>query len=734
MTLTSFLGRERESAMLLTRLVEQRLVTLTGVGGVGKTRLALEIAHGLIGRFPDGVWMVEFAPLADPALVRARVAAALGAGQGFESATASDDAWIGEFADKNFMVVLDNCEHVLAAAAELAQRFLERCPGVHVLVTSREPLRVQGEFVHRLDSLELPLSRDGQLPNLDDLRGSPAIRMFFDRARYAAPDFQITETDHASWHAMHTLCTRLDGMPLAIELAAARMNAMNLDTLTRALDRRFDLLTAGARTALPRHQTLRALVDWSYDLLTEDERRVLRRLAVFVGGWTLRAAEVVCICDDVSANEILAILASLVDKSLIFVSTAPDMTRYGMLETMRAYALERLIAEGEYDGVSRAHARYCLEFVRDANGRWGKPSVAAWLAPLEPELDNFRAAMHFALADPSDAALAANIAKAQHSVLEQLSLFGEGVEWCERALVALGADAAPDLEAPLHLVLAKFYGRAGFAKRGIANATRAVDLYRIVAEQTGRPKDRAALAVALSLAGRHLAFLGRNAEADRAASEGLAIARHVPDPGTMAWTLYVKSLTVDAADSRTRRALLDEALSYCRSLPESFVPGVVLLGLAHAEFDAGNFASAQKYARQAMDVYRVNCLNEDLAIYALSLSAIAALATGDDEVAHSDAREALSHARRWLDVSCAVQVVANVSARREGAKLAAHIIGASDVLFSETPMANIPIVQILHDRTLAQLREHVDEADLARWIATGRTWTYEELVAAARSL
>ena len=729
--LTSFLGRERERALLRERLGEVRLVTLTGIGGVGKTRLAIELAYGLVGSFPDGVWLVELAPLADPALLSARVAKILGVPQGFDAS--SDDAWIVDVAPKRLLVVLDNCEHVLEAAAALTQRLLEHCPGVRVVATSREPLRVGGERVYRLESLEMPAPHRGLVPTVEALRGSPAIQMFFDRARYAVPEFSIAEDDEASWRALLTICTRLDGMPLAIELAAARMNAMSLETLASALDHRFDLLTAGARTALPRHQTLRALLDWSYDLLAGDERCVLRRLAVFVGGWTLGAAEFVCASEDIPARDMLGILASLVDKSLVFADTTATPTRYGMLETTRAYALERLGDRLEFEAVSRAHAQYCLDLLQRANAAWGRPSLAAWLAPLEPELDNVRAAMAWSLLGERDAALAANIAKSQHSILELLSLFGEGVAWCDRALAALGERASPKLEAPLHLVLAKFYARCGQAMSGLASAMRAAELYRALADAEARSRDRAALAISLALVGRNLVFMGRGNEADRFATEAVEVARAVGEASTLAWTLYVKALTVDPGDLGARRSLLGEARDIASADPESFLYGLVILGLGHAEFDAGDLAAARAHGASAMEHYRRNGFNEDLAIWSQSLSAVAALAAGDVEGASVDARDALAHARRWLDISLAIQVVASVAARRGRFELAAHIVGASEALFAETPTNNIPITAILHDRTLVELRAAVPEQELARWLRAGRGWSFDRIVAAARS-
>ncbi|GAC1494610.1 MAG: hypothetical protein NVS1B2_11580 [Vulcanimicrobiaceae bacterium] len=727
LALTSFLGREGEIALLQDRLREHRLVTLAGVGGVGKTRLALEIAHRVRDDFPDGVWLVELAPLVEPALLDARFAAIVGAPSDFEAA--NDDAWIGQFARKRLLVVFDNCEHVLATVARLTQRLLQRCPHVHVLATSREPLRVAGESVHRLDALELPVARHGELPSLDDLRSSPAIQMFFDRARDAAPGFRVASGDAAMWRAMQTVCARLDGIPLAIELAAARMSAMSLEMLAQGLDRRFDLLTAGARTALPRHQTLRATLDWSYDMLADGERRVLRRLAAFAGGWNAEAAEAMCACDAIAAADVLPTLVSLVDKSLVVADTSAPVTRYDMLETTRAYARERLAETEESAVIARRHAEYYLRLFASASAAWLTPGRSVSLAPLEVELDNVRAAWRWALVEARDVTLAARIAKAQHAVLEVLSLFGEGVACCERTLAALGPAGDPRLEAPLQLVLGKFYARGGYAARGLVAAMRATELYRTFVVT---PRDRATLAVALGLMGRNLAFLGRNAEADRAASEAVAIAREAGEPSSIAWTLYVKSLTADALDIRTRRALLVEALVSSRVLPtDVMLTGLLQLGLGHAEFDAGDYARARAHAADAFDHYRKTRRNEDLAIWSLSLAAVAALAAGDLDAAVVHAREALAHAGGRLDIKCAVGVVAYASAYRGHAHVAARLIGASDALFSENVTVNIPWTYTLGERTLARVRETIGEEALRASVAEGATWSYETVVAAA---
>ncbi len=733
--LTRFLGREREEAALRAGLAEQRLVTLTGVGGVGKTRLALESARGLLERFPDGVWLVELAPVTDPRAVAARVSATLGVSQQFE--TAASDAWIGEIVEKCLLVVLDNCEHVLAGAAAVAQRILERCRFIRILATSREALRIPGERVIRLDPLELPRTRAGEPSNLNELRASPAINLFFDRVRDVAPDFAIAEGDDAAWRTLENICAQLDGMPLAIELAAARMGTMSLETLARALERRFHLIAVGARSAPQRHQTLNALFDWSYGLLGNAERNLFRRLAVFAGGWTLEAAEAVCAGDELASADFLAAHTSLVEKSLVVADMRSAASRYAMLETTHAYALARLNEDDGHSPVAHAHAGYYRDLLRQANATYGKPSLSAWLTPLEPELDNFRAALQWSLADGQDVALGATIAASQHAVLELLSLSAEGARWCEEALATLGTEPDHLLEAPLQLALCTFYANGGYATRAAVAASRAAELYRHLpaGPSIRNLSARGSLSFALSFDAWALGCLGRSGEADATATEAVAVAREAPEPSVRAWALIVKSLTVGANDTGARRALLAEALELGRSMPGSLTFGLALIGCGLSEFDVGDFQRARAYARDAASYYRGSGLGAYLEFTALTLSAHAALAAGNREEAGADAHEALSRAHRASrgDLTTLLQVVARIAAYGGRRRTAAHLIGGADGLLAELDRELSPPTAQLREQTLEAIQADVGQGELATWLAEGRASSVDALIAAAQN-
>jgi predicted ATPase/DNA-binding SARP family transcriptional activator len=431
--LTSFVGRN-EDVRRVTKLVgEARLTTLTGPGGAGKTRLAIESARVASGQAPDGVWLVEFAPVTDAAELASVVLTALGLREqalvntrGRVQAEPTDPLarLTGALGSRRALLVLDNCEHLVDAAARLADGLLSRCPRLRVLATSREPLGITGESLYPVEPLPLPPAGTG----VGDALEYPAVRLFADRAAAVRPGFRVTDP-------VLTICRALDGMPLAIELAAARLRAMTTDQLATRLGDRFRLLAAGSRTALPRHQTLRAVVDWSWELLDEPERALLRRLAVFAGGATPEAVEAVCGGDP-------DLLYALVDKSLV---VADADGRYRLLETIKAYGLERLAEAGEAEATRRAHARHFLRLAQSADRSLRTRDQLDWLARLDADHDNLASAMRWAIG-AGDANLAVRFADALGWYWWLRGRRAEGAELAEEAL-ALPGDVPPALVA-----------------------------------------------------------------------------------------------------------------------------------------------------------------------------------------------------------------------------------------------------------------------------------------------
>ena len=470
--LTSFVGRDADVATVCELVDDYRLTTLVGPGGFGKTRLAVEVSRALLDMMPDGAWLVELASVANGTDVPAAVLAAMDLREpslvGREKAEDPVDRLIAALRSRSALLVLDNCEHVIAAAAGLADQLLAECPRLRVLATSREPLGITGEAVWPVDPLDLPPEdADGR-----DVLGYDAVRLLVDRARAVRPGFTVTN-DNAS--AVGRICRVLDGMPLAIELAAARMRTMAVAQLAERLDDRFRLLTGGSRTAVPRHQTLRAVVDWSWELLSEAERVVLRRLAVFTGGATLEAAQRVCVDAVVTADQVPDLVGALVDKSLLVVP-GDEVLRYRMLETIKAYALERLDEAGEREAIRGAHATYFVELAETAEPHLRSAEQLVWLRRLKADHDNLNAALRGSIA-AGDAQTAVHLVAAAGWYWW---LGGHKAEAMELATEALAVPGAADDE-----TRATAYAMvAWFASAGLGGLEQAEPWIRSVQELT----------------------------------------------------------------------------------------------------------------------------------------------------------------------------------------------------------------------------------------------------------
>jgi predicted ATPase/DNA-binding winged helix-turn-helix (wHTH) protein len=429
---SELIGRDAELEEILGLTAAHRLVTLTGAGGVGKTRLGLEVARRLLPKFADGVWAIELAPFSDPDLVPATVATALGLD--LVDDVISPERVANALASKQILLLLDNCEHLVGAAASMAEALLHTNPEARVIATSREPLRAEGECLYRVPSLAVPTV--GRQDAEDPLRYG-AVRLFVARARAAEPQFLADERVAA---VIAAICRHLDGIPLAIELAAARTNALGVEELAARLDDCFDLLTGGRRTALPRHQTLRATLDWSYQLLPEPERVVLRRLAIFVGPFTLRAASTVAATGELADADIVECAANLVAKSLLAADLGGAVGCYRLLETTRAYALEKLTQSGELEQLARRHAEYYRDlYERCEIELQTRPSE--WLAAHGRRIDNLRAALDWAFSPTGDVAVGVALTIAAVPVWVRLSLVQECRVRVERALASLVPEA-----------------------------------------------------------------------------------------------------------------------------------------------------------------------------------------------------------------------------------------------------------------------------------------------------
>jgi predicted ATPase/DNA-binding winged helix-turn-helix (wHTH) protein len=441
--LTRMIGRTEVVSRLVAQLSRRRLVTIVGPGGIGKTAVALAVANELAGSFKDRAWFIDLAPLADQALVASRLAALLGVAMRPENPLGGV---LARLLDKEMLLVFDNCEHVIDATAALAEGICNAAPGVRILATSREPLRAPGEGVVRVAPLEFPGTAH---LNAADALAYPAIQLFVERAAASLEDFELTDADVPS---IVETCHRLDGIPLAIELAAGRLDAFGVRGLAAHLDDRFRLRTAGRRTALRRHQTLSATLEWSYDLLSDDQKAVFRRLGVFAGWFTAESAASVVAREGASASEVISVIADLVAKSLVAADVEGPTAHYRLLETTRAYALAKLVEAGEVEHVSRLHAGQYRDLLQRAEAEWKVRPAKDWLAEHGRQIDNVRVALDWAFSAHGDAGIGIALTVATVPLWFQLSLINECRERVEQALASLGAGELRDsgLEMRLH--------------------------------------------------------------------------------------------------------------------------------------------------------------------------------------------------------------------------------------------------------------------------------------------
>jgi predicted ATPase/DNA-binding winged helix-turn-helix (wHTH) protein len=631
---SDLIGRDAALADVADLLSAHRIVTLTGAGGIGKTRLGLEVARQLKPDFPDGVWLAELAPLSDSELVADAVAAALGLD--LAGGVASPDQIARALGPKQLLLVLDNCEHVIDRAARMAEGLARAHPKLRIMATSREPLRAEGEYLYRVPPLDVP-TEDAQDP--EDMLRHGAVQLFVARARAAESGFM---PDARTAAIIAAVCRRLDGIPLAIELAAARTATLGVEGLAARLDDRFRLLTGGHRTALPRHQTLRATLDWSYELLPEPERVLLHRLAIFAGGFTLEAATAIGASAEspkIAVSDVVDGVANLVAKSLVWAHVSAGVVSYRHLETTRAYAFEKLTQSGEFEQVARRHAEYYRDLFERAEAEWETRPTAEWLEDYRHWIDNVRAALDWAFSPSGDVSIGVALTAASVPLWFQLSLMVECRGRVERALAglepgsSLGARREMQLYAALGACLIQIKGHVPETGAAWTNALRFAErlddaeyqlraLWGLWSYRLSRGEHRAAQALAqrfsslaantadpadlligARLVGVSLHYLGDQTDARRYLERMLShyvapvyrphairfqYDQRVMARATLAWILWLQGFpdqamrTVKSNVEEARAS--DHALSLCYALAEAVCPVALLVGdLAVAE-------------------------------------------------------------------------------------------------------------------------------------------------------
>ena len=674
--LTSFIGREKEMAEVKRLHSTAYLVTLTGSGGAGKTRLALQVAADVVDAYPDGVWLSEFAPIAEPALVPKTVASALNVPE--QPGRDVSETLVDSLRPKTLLLILDNCEHLLAACADLAAALLRACPKVRILATSREGLGVPGETLWRVPSLSLPDVH--RLPSSNELMLYEAVRLFVDRAMATAPAFIVTRENAP---AVVQVCRQLDGIPLAIELAAARVKVLSPEQIAARLNDRFRLLTGGSRAALPRHQTLRAAMDWSYDLLTQKEQAALRRLSVFAGGCTLEAAEAVCAGKRVKGQEILDLLTNLADKSLVNAETLGAEVRYRMPETVRQYAQDRLVASKEAAEVRRRHRTWYLDLAERAEARIYGPEQTMGLNRLEVEHDNLRAALGWNTTEDEDAETRLRLTAALHRFWDYRTHWGEGHRWLEAALAR---------------------------SRNIKSTARVKALYGegVLAWRQG--EDRRSMALY---------------------EESLALARELGDQTGIARALLGCGLvTLGQGDFDAATALLEDSLNVSRKLNDKYMMALVLSNIGVLARRKGDYTKAVPLCDEGLTIFKTLGTKRQIA-YVLGATGHAVRLQGDLERAAGLYRESLALfgevGDKWIATDC-IEGLALIASAQGKHERAARDFGAAEAV-RETFGITMPRPEAGdQERFWAAIRERPEGTAFAAAWAEGRAMTLEQAV------
>jgi predicted ATPase/DNA-binding SARP family transcriptional activator/DNA-binding CsgD family transcriptional regulator len=717
---TSFVGREREIVESKRELAMTRLMTFTGMGGSGKTRLALEVARDLVGAYADGVWLVELAPLSEGKLVPQAVARTMRVRE--QPGRPLIDTLTEALHKKAALLVLDNCEHLADSVAHLADKLLALCSHLQVLTTSREILEVEGEVVWRISSLSVPDT--DHLPAAKELMRYDAVRLFVERTRLRLSAFEITPQNAT---AVAEVCTKLEGIPLAIELAAARMDVLTAEQIAQRLDRALGLLTGG-RAEVPRHRTLRATLDWSFELLSEPERKLFCRFSVFAGGWTLEAAEAVGAGDGIEEVAVVELFLMLVDKSLVVSEAEEGGFRYGMLEPVRQYARERLEESGEAQATKRAHAEYFLALAEEAEPRLWESGDKAWFDRLKAEHDNIRAALAWTL-EHEEAELALRLSGALRWFWRARGYYGEGRRWLERALSEEGRTSAA--------ARAKALDGVGW----LASEQHDIDRVQAAAEEGLKLSEVAGIGGVIlanfkNLLGEAAWLQGDHERAAELFEEGLALHREASNTRGVAWSICsLANVSSDRGDYERSKELYEEAIALAREMGGALPLGDLLLALGWEYMLEGDHERATALNEEAAALYRERGSTGGLK-YALDTLGWAALVREDRERARDLYEDNLVLCREIDDklvASESMDGLACYAASGGEAQRAARLFGAAQALREAVGYQQPPRERSLREPYLTVARSCSDEAAWKTAFAEGQAMSFEEAVEYALS-
>jgi predicted ATPase/DNA-binding XRE family transcriptional regulator len=709
---TSFVGRHEEVEEISRLLDRHRLVTVTGSGGIGKTRTSLEVAARLSQVPRDGIWFVDLSSVTDDALVGARLSSTL------DLRLPSHDEEVAPLVSalksRRLLLILDNCEHLLTAIRSLVAAILRECPRISVLATSRERLRIASELEYRLSACPVPKDEP---TTPEEARSYDALELFVERASIAKHDFVFSNDEV---EAVTDICRKLDGIALAIELAAARLPALGLSGLRAQLDKHFGVI-AGAAEYPARHQTLYATITWSHDLLNEPERALFRHVAVFAGSWTLEAAESVCSGDAFTNVSVVDALCSLVEKSLVNVDLDAVPARYSFFESTRAYALEHLSATERFE-VSRRHAKWSATFADQAYDKLAITPRMHWEAMIEPEVDNILAALEWSTGPNGDDVLAARIASGLEGFWQTAGLARYGQRCVDESLLRIDAVQHPKLVARLLLAQFRFHNGATNAE----SMKRAISLLANVG-------DKPMLARCYGYLSYAYGTLGQSVEAALAIDTALDL---LAEGGFRRSPLYVGMLCERGAayralcDFGNAKATFEDALSFARSLEDEWSISQCQQLLAYLAFVTGDTRAAIGLMKEAVaSGRRVRNANQ---VFGYAKLALFELSYGETDAAFASAREALrlvnASSPMALAACQAIEVLARIGTMRGSSKQAARLLGYVDAWYESTGVEREAHERENRDLAMERLRGHLGPHEVQELVTQGARMTQEAAI------
>jgi predicted ATPase len=717
--LTSFIGREREIEEIRQIIDNTRLLTLIGPGGTGKTRLSLKVAGNLLSAFKDGAWLVELAPISDITLIPQAIASVFDLR---ELPNRSLNQVVTDYLQsKELLLILDNCEHLVEACARLSENLLHNCPDLKILASSREALGIRGETVYRVPSLSLPdLSSIAEA----SLRDSEAVQLFVERATAVHSRFQLSEQNAPF---IGQICHRLDGIPLALELAAARVTVFSPEQISSRLDDRFKLLTGGSRTALERHQTLQALIDWSYDLLSSEERALFRRLSVFAGGWTFAAAE--AICPDL---DILDLLPHLINKSLVLLDERSDESRYHFPETIRQYARDKLLESGEAEQTRSLHLHFFLQLAEQAETHFNSFQEMAWIRRLDEDNDNLHTAVEWAL--ERDVLIALRLVTTLSTFWSRYGYEAEGVRMLREALARFHALPPVEGEAARQSIEIKVKALGAlevlnFATGDFISSVNTAEEVIRLSRQIGEKHE---LSMALSYLGIVKAFLGDTETSYSFVEEALNLAREIGDKVLLGLSLTMMAgvLAMTQKDMQKIRSCAEEGARLLREAGAQW-------GAAMATFGTGLFASRQGNYAEARSQFEAS-----IPIFT-ELKDRHRVNMAYSEIAHMERRqgyfkEAKVHYRRTLlewqrlghraAIAHELECFAFIAKAEENEERAAILLGAAEILREMTRLPMTPMERVEYEGEVSDLQSQMDPSAFQAVWSKGRAMSMEQAI------